>query len=556
MNPYAIGIDFGTNSVRALLIDSATGKEVCSSTRNYRHGQNGVITDKADHFIARQHPADYIEGLIEVIENLLANAETLPGFSCSMIKAIGVDTTASTPLPLDKDAHPLGMKQEFSGDINSYAWLWKDHSSHAEADEIVDYVKKHGFDWLDSYSGWYSPEWFWAKILRCARIAPDTSAMAATWVEQSDFIPLYLTGTANYRDIKRNACAAGYKDMFNKGYPTPAGLAQLSPELERIAAGLPSEVIPAGRSVGNLSPVLARRWGLPDNVVISSGLIDAHAGAIGAGITPGSLVKNIGTSSCDMALMPLYSGQRAIPGISGVVRDGIIPGFFGIEAGQAAVGDILNWYVTSALYHDKAVPDENIHAELTGLASKYKAGQSGLVALDWMNGNRNILMDQRLSGLIMGQSLSTTPEEIYRSLIEATGFGARVIIERLKEYKVPIEKIICCGGIAEKNPLFMQIYADIFNMPVHVAKSANAPALGAAMAASVAAGIHKDFNEARQCMAAQPARSYMPDENEADVYDELYQIYLKLHNAFGPAGHGSALYPVMKELLSLKRKER
>jgi L-ribulokinase len=556
MNPYVIGIDFGTNSVRALLIDSATGKEACGSTYNYRHGLNGVITDKTDHFIARQNPADYTEGLIAVIEKLLANADAMHGFSRNMIKAIGVDTTASTPLPLDKDARPLGMKQEFSGDINSFAWLWKDHSAHAEADEIVDYVKSHGFDWLDSYSGWYSPEWFWAKILRCARISPDTSAMAATWVEQSDFIPLYLTGTSNYRDIKRNACAAGYKDMFNKGYPSPAGLARLSPELERIAAGLPSEVIPAGRSVGNLSPVLARHWGLPDNVVIASGLIDAHAGAIGAGITPGSLVKNIGTSSCDMALMPYDSGQRAIPGISGVVRNGIIPGFSGIEAGQAAVGDVLNWYVTNALYHDRAVPDENMHAELTAEASKYKAGQSGLVALDWMNGNRNILMDQRLSGLIIGQSLLTSPAEVYRALIEATGFGARVIIERLKEYKVPIDKIICCGGIAEKNPLFMQIYADIFNMPVCVASSANAPALGAAMAAGVAAGVHSNFDEARKCMVAQPARSYVPDKNEAGVYDELYQIYLKLHNAFGPAGHDADLSPVMKELLHLKRRER
>jgi L-ribulokinase len=257
-----------------------------------------------------------------------------------------------------------------------------------------------------------------------------------------------------------------------------------------------------------------------------------------------------------MALMPHDSGQRAIPGISGVVRDGIIPGFYGIEAGQAAVGDILNWYVTSALYHDKGIPDEKIHAEMTSLASKYKAGQSGLVALDWMNGNRNILMDQRLSGLIMGQSLSTTPEEVYRSLIEATGFGARVIIERIKEYKVPIEKIICCGGIAEKNPLFMQIYTDIFNVPVCVASSANAPALGAAMAASVAAGIHSNFDEACRCMVGLPSRSYLPDRNEAEVYDELYQIYLKLQNAFGQAGHGADLSPIMKELLQLKRRER
>jgi L-ribulokinase len=243
---------------------------------------------------------------------------------------------------------------------------------------------------------------------------------------------------------------------------------------------------------------------------------------------------------------------RAIPGISGVVSDGIIPGFFGIEAGQAAVGDILNWYVTKALYHNMNSDDETIHTELTEKASKYRAGQTGLIALDWMNGNRNILMDQRLSGLILGQMLSTTPAEIYRTLIEATGFGARVIIERLKENKVPIEHIICCGGIAEKNLLFMQIYADIFNMPVYVASSSNAPALGAAIAAGVASGIHRDFDEARRCMVAPPSRSFKPDANEAQVYEKLYGIYLELHDAFGTDKADNYLYPAMKQLLELK----
>jgi L-ribulokinase len=378
--------------------------------------------------------------------------------------------------------------------------------------------------------------------------------MAATWVEQSDFIPAFLTGVDDFINIRRNACAAGYKDMFNNGYPTPAKLSGLSPELERIASGLPFEVIPAGRSVGNLCMSLSERWGLPGNLIIASGLIDAHAGAIGAGITPGSLVKNIGTSSCDMALLPEDSGHRSIPGISGVVKDGIIPGYFGIEAGQAAVGDILNWYVTKGLYHGSDAADDSIHSELTALASKYRAGQTGLIALDWMNGNRNILMDQRLSGLILGQTLSTAPAEIYRSLIEATGFGARVIVERLVEYKVPIDRIICCGGIAEKNPLFMQIYADIFNMPVYVSTSANAPALGAAISASVAAGIHKNFDEACRCMVAPPRNIYRPDKNEADVYEQLYGIYLKLHDAFWTPQTGTDLFFVMKQLFQLKRR--
>ncbi len=553
MNPHVIGIDFGTNSVRALLVDAFTGEEVCSSVYNYCYGLAGVIGDDNNPFVARQYPADYVEGLLAVVDALLQKAELMPGFSRDQVKAIGVDTTASTPLPLGDDARPLCLRRELADDINAMAWLWKDHSAHDEADEIIRYVKDQGLDWLDSYSGWYSPEWFWAKILRCARISPETANMAATWVELSDFIPAYLAGITDFRDIKRNACAAGYKDMFNNGYPEPAKLAMLSPELERIAAGLPSVVVPAGRSIGHMRQSLTMHWGLPDDCVIAAGLIDAHAGAIGAGIAPGSLVKNIGTSSCDMALLPAGSGIKAIPGISGVVSDGIIPGFSGVEAGQAAVGDILNWYVNRALFRDGSSPDEKIHRELTEKASKYRAGQTGLIALDWMNGNRNILMDQRLSGLILGQMLSTTPAETYRALIEATGFGARVIIERLKEYKVPIEHIICCGGIAEKNTLFMQIYADIFNMPVYVASSSNAPALGAAIAAGVASGIHRDFDEARRCMIAPPRRSFKPDAHEAQVYEKLYGIYLELQGAFGTGKKDNYLYPAMKQLLELKR---
>lgn len=547
MNPFTIGIDFGTNSVRALLVDCSSGAEACTGIYDYRYGLSGVIEDDSDHFIARQNPADYIEGLVAVIDKLLAKADSLPGFSRGMVKAIGVDTTASTPVPVGPDARPLSADPRFKDDINSLAWLWKDHSSHAEADDITRYVKIKGLDWLDSYSGWYSPEWFWAKILRCARIAPVTAAAAVTWAEQSDFIPAFLTGVNDYGIIRRNACAAGYKGMFNGSYPYPDRLSELSPELGRIAATLPSDVIPAGRSIGFLSPALAKRWGLTEHVAIASGLIDAHAGAIGAGISPGSLVKNIGTSTCDMALIASDSGLRAIPGISGIVRDGIIPGYFGIEAGQAAVGDILNWYVTKGSGLDCG---GDIHARLTEEASKYTAGQTGLIALDWMNGNRNVLMDQRLSGLILGQSLSTTPAEIYRSLIEATGFGARAIIERLKKYKVPIEKIICCGGIAEKNPLFMQIYADIFNMPVFVAASANAPALGSAIAACVASGIYKDFDEARMRILAPPRLSYMPDEKEARIYEHLFRIYLSLNDAFGRNEGG--LYSVMKDLLDIK----
>jgi L-ribulokinase len=556
MNPYVIGIDFGTNSVRALLIDASTGSESCGSIYNYRHGTAGVISDKSNHLIARQHPSDYTAGLLAVVDSLLAQAGKLHDFSRNLIQAIGVDTTASTPLPLDEQARPLAFNHELENDINAYAWLWKDHSSHAEAEEIIDYVRKSGFDWFKAYSGWYSPEWFWAKILRCARIAPAAAAAAVTWAEQSDFIPAFLTGVSNFRQIRRNACAAGYKDMFNRGYPRPDDLNGLSSELSRLAECLPDETVPAGRSIGHLCRNLAKRWGLSETVIIASGLIDAHAGAIGAGITPGSLVKNIGTSSCDMALLPEDAGIGSIPGISGVVSDGIIPGYTGIEAGQAAVGDILNWYVSKALYHGRDNADGRIHSELTALAGNLRAGQSGLLALDWMNGNRNILMDQRLTGLILGQTLATTPAETYRSLIEATGFGARVIIEKLRANKVPVERIICCGGIAEKNPLFMQIYSDIFNMPVYVSSSANAPALGAAISASVAAGIHPDFETAQERMAAKPSRSYEPDAGEAEVYERLYRLYLMLHDAFGKAASQDGLSSVMKELLELKGKNK
>ena len=457
MSKYAIGLDFGTNSVRALLVDVASGEEIAGSAAEYE-----VIADRDDDYCARQRPGDYIRGLHRVMEELRN------GCSGNDVIGIGVDTTASTPMPLDRGGTPLESKDGFRNNKSAMAWLWKDHTAHREAGDIVKLISGGGFPYLHSYGGVYSPEWFWSKIRHCETEAPEVSAAAATWTELCDYIPAYLTGITDAAELKRGSCGAGYKGMYNPahgGFPPEEFFAKISPRLAAVRKTLPQRVYAPGERIGTLTKELQERWGLPGGIAVSAGIIDAHSGAIGCGIGPGSLVKIIGTSSCDMALLPEGGGITAIEGISGVVKDGIIPGFYGIEAGQAAVGDVMNWYVQTLKQPGGTRTEEEIHDVLTAGARKLRAGESGLLALDWHNGNRNVLMDPQLSGLIAGCTLQTGPEEIYRSLIEATGFGARMIVDRLRGHGVPIDSIICSGGIAVKNDLFMQIYAGISTRP-------------------------------------------------------------------------------------------
>lgn len=561
MGKCTIGLDFGTNSARALLVDVQSGEELAFSVYEYGEGRDGVVLDEADDYLARQHPLDYLNALERLVPELLDRACSIRGFHPEDVIGVGVDTTASTPVPVDERGRPLALLKEFKGNKNALAWLWKDHTASAEAESFVHAVASGSLRYLSHYSGVYSSEWFWSKLLHCAKTDRRVADAAFTWVEQSDLIPAVLTGISDARKIRRNSCAAGYKMMYLEtegGYPPDEFFGRFDSHLARIRKTLSSHVDSPGVRAGFLSPEYCTRWRLRGEVPVSCGIIDAHSGAIGAGIRPGVLVKIIGTSTCDLALLPPASGIRAIPGISGVVKDGILPGFYGVEAGQAAVGDILSWYTASLAAAGGRKGDEDLYALLTKGADRFRAGETGLLALDWHNGNRNVLMDPLLSGMIMGLTLGTGPEEIYRACIEATGFGARAIIERLRCHSVPVEEIVCCGGIAEKNDLFMQIYADILGAPMKLARSPQAPALGAAICGAVAAGAesggYDDFAEAISHMTGECKKSFIPRPQELRVYDELYALYIELHDAFGSGSARGDLFRLMKRLIEIKKR--
>jgi L-ribulokinase len=554
---YTIGIDYGTNSVRAVVVDISNGSVAGTSVFTYPSGEAGVLLHPKDPHLARQNPADYLDGLRASVGGALGAAARTPGFSPDRVIGIGVDTTGSTPLPIDAHARPLAFDPRWTNNLAAHAWLWKDHTATAEAGRITDTARQCAPEYLAPIGGTYSSEWWWSKIWHCLNVAPDVFDAAHSWVELADFVPAVLAGVTRPADIKRGICAAGHKAMYSEtwgGLPSQAFLARLDPKLADLRARLYDTAYPTGRPAGNLSAEWARQLGLPEGIVIAMGAFDAHYGAIGSGVTTGTLVKIIGTSTCDCAIAPAAGRLDDIPGICGVVHGSILPDFFGIEAGQSAVGDILRWWAEGV-----CGGDPSLHALLSTEAAALKPGESGLVALDWNNGNRTILVDTRLTGLIVGQTLHTTRAEIYRALIEATAFGARAIIERIRTYGVPVERVVCCGGIAEKNDLFMQIYADVIGQPMCIAGSPQTPALGSAVAAAVTAGAeaggYDSWTEAQSRMTTVKEKQFAPDRNAQAVYDELYGIYGELHDAFGgvPGANGD-LATLMKRLLGIKER--
>ena len=555
---YALGVDFGTNSVRAVVAALSDGRLVGSCVFDYPSGVQGVLLDPRDRHLARQHPRDYIEGLRASIGGALdAASGAMPEFSRDRVIGIGIDTTGSTPLPVDARNRPLALDPRWEPNLAAHAWLWKDHTAAREAASITEAARSRAAYLLAPIGGTYSSEWFWAKIWHCLHVAPDVFDAAASWVELADFAPSVLAGVASPRDIRRCVCAAGHKALYSEawgGLPPADFLASLDPKLAALRERLFDRAWPPDRPAGALSAEWARAFGLREGIPIAMGGFDAHYGAVGAGIRSGTFVKIIGTSTCDCAIAPAAERLADIPGICGIVNGSIMPGYYGIEAGQSAVGDLLKWWVEEICQGDAA-----LHARLSEEASRLRPGESGLIALDWNNGNRTILVDPRLSGLLLGQTLHTTRAEVYRALIEATAFGARAIIERLKEYGVPIERVVCCGGIAEKNPLFMQIYADAIGSPMHVAGSPQAPALGAAISAAVAAGRdgggYATFEEAQARMTALKPQAFTPDVQARAVYDELYALYRELHDAFGGVdGRPGDLGTIMKRLLALRER--
>lgn len=551
---YTIGLDYGSNSVRCVIVDTSNGNEVGTAVFNYPTGNAGIILDANDHNVARQNPTDYIEGLEVTIKDAIEEAKILP----DEIVGIGVDTTGSTPLPIDKDGTPLGLLDEFKDNPNAMAWLWKDHTGYGEAAEITELAEKEHPEYLAKCGGTYSSEWFFSKILHCLRVDEKVFDAAFTWVEHADYMTALLTGTTNPKEIKRCRCAAGHKAMFNDswgGYPDKAFLAKLAPKLGKLRDALGDETYAIDTVAGNLTKEWADKLGLKEGVPVAMGAFDAHLGAVGSGIKEGALVKIIGTSTCDMVAAPNKTKLADVPGICGIVDGSVLPGYFGLEAGQSAVGDIFNWFVNYIQPGGKETGD---HIALTEKAEKLRPGQSGLLALDWNNGNRTVLVDQRLTGLLLGQTLHTRPEEIYRALIEATAFGALTIINRFEEYGIKIKEVINCGGIAEKNPMLMQIYADITGKEMKVSRSSQTCALGSAIAAAVVAGKAKggynNFADAQDAMTGVREITYKPIAENQKVYQQLYKLYKQLHDAFGTVGYGSSLYDVMKDLLAIKEK--
>jgi len=547
---FTLGIDYGTNSVRALIVRTRDGAEFGVGVVNYPSGDQGILLDPKDHNLARQNPADHLFGLERSVKLALAAARRKSGFSATKVVGIGVDTTGSSPIPVDATNTPLALHRKWAGNLAAQCWLWKDHTSIAEAEEITALSAKIRPNYIAKCGNTYSSEWFWSKILHCRRTAPAVFKAAYSWVELADWIPSVLAGVKDPRAVRRGVCCAGHKALYAEdwgGLPDKEFLAKLDPALADLRDRLYEKAHDASVPAGALCAEWSKKLGLPAGIPIAIGEMDVHYGAIGSGVAEGTLVKVIGTSSCDCGVVSAKKTVADIPGICGIVKGSILPGYYGLEAGQSAVGDIFKWYV------ERLLGDASLHGTLTADAQKLQPGQSGLLALDWNNGNRTVLVDPRLTGLLLGQTLYTSRAEIYRALIEASAFGARVIIERFRSYGVPIKRVVCAGGIAEKNPLLMQIYADVTGCTMLVAGSSQACALGSAISAAVLAGAHSDFATAQRKMTRlKSGVAYKPKAANRKIYARLYDQYLKLHDCFGGVAKATDLSRVMKELLAIK----
>ncbi|MEM6820727.1 MAG: ribulokinase [Verrucomicrobiota bacterium] len=548
--PYTLGIDYGTNSVRALIVDCSDGTELGTGVVAYPSGQEGILLDPQDPNLARQHPGDYLFGLEQSVKSALAEAAcNKSDFTSEQIVGIGVDTTGSTPIPVDKENRPLASTDTFKAKLAAQAWLWKDHTSYQEAAEITALALEHRPNYIARTGNVYSSEWWWSKLWRCLKTSPDVFDAAYSWVELCDWIPSILAGVTNPLKVKRGVCAAGHKAFYSDdwgGLPDKEFLSLLDPKLADLRDRLYEQAYDAETSAGKLCNEWADTLGLKLGIPIAIGKFDVHYGAIGCGVDEGTLIKVIGTSTCDCGVVSAEKEVADIPGICGIVKGAILPGYYGIEAGQSAVGDIFKWWVEVV-----CGGDADHHTELTQQAAEQRPGQHGLLALDWNNGNRTILVDPRLTGLILGQTLHTPQAEIYRALIEATAFGARMIVERMEAYGVPVKRIVCAGGIAEKNSMLMQIYSDVTGREIQISGSSQACALGSAVAAAVVAGVHPNFATAQEAMTGIQDISYTPNEEHHEIYNRLFDLYKDLHDSFGGVQE-RPLHHVMKDLLAIK----
>jgi L-ribulokinase len=555
MPKYSIGVDFGTESGRAVLVDVSTGREVATAVYPYSHG---VIDEKlpdSDVLLepdwALQDPLDYVRTFQTTIPAVLKGS----GVDPADVIGVGVDFTACTMLPVKADGTPLCALPEFHHTPHAWVKLWKHHAAQPEADKINATARQMKLNWLDRYGGKISSEWFFSKALQILDEAPAVYQAADRLLEATDWVIWQLTGVET-----RNSCTAGYKALWSKreGFPDKSYFNALDPRLENVIDEKMTRTIqPIGNRAGGLTEEAARWTGLKAGTAVAIANVDAHVAVPAVGVTePGSMVMIMGTSTCHMVL---GDQERQVPGMCGYVEDGIIPGFFGYEAGQSCVGDHFAWFVENcipaAYQAEAAMHGIDIHQLLEEKAAKLKPGASGLLALDWWNGNRSVLVDVDLTGLLIGATLATKAEEIYRALIEATAYGTRVIVDTFEANGVPVRQLVACGGLPEKNKLLMQIYADVTGREIKVSASKQTPALGSAMFGAVAAGKasggYASIYEAAQVMAHLKDESFIPIPANQKVYETLFAEYIRLHDYFGRGGNN-----VMKTLKKIKAEAR
>lgn len=545
MAKYTIGLDYGSDSVRSLIVNVETGEEMASVVFNYPRWQKGMYCDAPKNQF-RQHPKDYLDGLEFTIKEALRQVSD---DVAKNVVGISVDTTGSTPVAVDEQGTPLSLTSGFEENPNAMFVLWKDHTAVQEAEEINRLARKWKIDYTKYEGGVYSSEWFWAKVLHVIREDAGVYRAAYSWVEHCDWIPALLTGNTNPKTLKRSRCAAGHKAMWHEafgGLPSDEFLVELDPLLAGLRDRLYKETFTCDFSAGTLTPEWAEKLGLSTDVVVGVGAFDAHLGAVGAEIEPYYVSKVMGTSTCDMLIAPTDEvGDKLVSGICGQVDGSIVPGMMGLEAGQSAFGDIyawfkgvLEWPLQNILSETSLVDEETkkkileetsdkIIAKLSEAAEKIPIEESGIVALDWMNGRRTPDANQALKGAVAGLNLGSDAPRIFRALVEATAFGSKAINDRFIKEGVRIDGVIALGGVAKKSPFVMQIVADVLNMPIKVARSEQACALGSAMAAAVAAGVYANTAEAQKKMGGGIETEYHPIPENVAKYKVLYEKYKK-----------------------------
>jgi L-ribulokinase len=544
---YLLGIDFGTDSVRAIVVDSKNGKTLSSKVETFKRWGEGKYCDPARNQF-RQHPLDYIEGLEAAVRKALDRAGK---GAAKKVAGIGVDTTGSTPAPVDKNGTVLALNKEFRDNPNAMFVLWKDHTAVEEAEEINRTARSWGGVDVTKYvGGVYSSEWFWAKILHVLRTDEQVRDAAYSWVEHADWIPALLTGNLGPLAMKRGVCPAGHKAMWHKewgGLPPEEYLVKVDPLLKGLRARLYTGTSTSDEKAGGLTAEWAQKLGLEPGTAVAVGGFDAHMGAVGTEITQKTFVKIIGTSCCDMAVAPAeVIGDKLVAGICGQVDGSIIPGMIGLEAGQSGFGDVyawlknvLMWPLDTLLANSKDLDkktakkmrdeiEEKIVPRLSEEAAKLESDETVPLALDWLNGRRTPYADQKLKGALVGITLGTTAAGLFKALVESTAYGAKAIIDRFHEEGVDFDEVVASGGIPKKSPYVMQVLADVLNMPVKVAEAEQAPALGAAMFAAVAAGVYPSIHESQRAMGNGFSTTFHPDSAKAARYAELYTRYREL----------------------------